>query len=210
MFPGATIGGGRTSARRFLSALFVVVLTAGPGATGGSTSGPQPPEVCVREEAGVYSVSAQFSVPQPTSAALAVLTDYEQIPRFMPGVTTSIVRERSAERVVIEQEAVSRMMMFSKRVYLLLEVNEEADMLRFRDSSGRSFSLYEGTWRLSRLDGQTAITYELRAKPKFDVPGFLLKRLLTRDAKVMIERLRQEIAVRHSSGFSAQGTPVDS
>lgn len=192
------IGGGRKRARRFLPALFLVVMMASPSATGGSASGPRQAEVCVREQAGVYSVSAEFSVPQPTSAALAVLTDYEQIPRFMPGVTTSIVRERSADRVVIEQEAVSRMMIFSKRVYLFLEIHEEANTLRFRDSSGRSFSLYEGTWRLSQRDGQTAIRYDLRAKPKFDVPGFLLKRLLRRDAKMMIERLRQEIAVRHS------------
>ena len=206
MLPGATIGGGRTGARRFLSAPFVVVLTAVAGATGDSTSGSRPPEVSVREQGGVYSVSAEFSVPQPSSAALAVLTDYEQIPRFMPGVTTSIVRERSAERVVVEQEAVARIMMFSKRVYLLLEVNEEANVLRFRDSAGRSFSLYEGAWRLSPADGETAIKYELRARPKFDVPGFLLKRLLTRDAKMMIERLRREIAGRHGAGFSAQGT----
>jgi hypothetical protein len=53
--------------------------------------------------------------------------------------------------------------------------------------------VYEGSWRLSELAGHTAITYELRAKPKFDVPRFLLKRLLTRDARMMIERLKEEI-----------------
>jgi ribosome-associated toxin RatA of RatAB toxin-antitoxin module len=158
-----------------------------------ATNGTRPPDVCVREDAGVYSVSAEFLVAAPPAAARAVLTDYEQIPQFMPGVTASIVRERSGDRVVIEQEAVSRMMMFSKRVYLLLEITEEANLLRFRDSSRRSFSVYEGSWRLSELAGHTAITYELRAKPKFDVPGFLLKRLLTRDARMMIERLREEI-----------------
>lgn len=206
MQPCATIAGGRNGARRFLSALVVIALTAAPGATGGSPSGAPAPVVNVREHEGVYSVSAEFCVSQSSTAALAVLTDYEQIPRFMPGVTTSIVRERSAERVVVEQQAESRMMMFSKRVYLLLEVSEEANVLRFRDSAGRSFSLYEGAWRLSEGDGQTAIRYELRAKPKFDVPGFLLKRLLARDAKMMIERLRREIAIRHGTGFSAGGT----
>jgi hypothetical protein len=29
-----------------------------------------------------------------------VLTDYERIPQFMPGVKTSVVRERAADRVV--------------------------------------------------------------------------------------------------------------
>jgi ribosome-associated toxin RatA of RatAB toxin-antitoxin module len=195
------LGGGRTRARRFVLALAIVGMVASPRATVISIGESDEPQVSVRDRDGIYFVSARFFVPQPPSAALAVLTDYEQIPRFMSGVTTSVIRERSPERVLVEQEAVSRMMMFSKRVHLLLEVNEEADTLRFRDSCGRSFAVYEGAWRLSAVDGRTAISYELRAKPKFEVPGFLLKRLLTRDAKTMIERLRAEIAGRHSSSI---------
>lgn len=198
------LGGGRTRARRFVLALTIAGMVASPRATVISPVPSGEPEVSVRDRNGIYSVSARFSVPQSPSAALAVLTDYEQIPRFMPGVTTSVVRERSAEGVLVEQEAVSRMMMFSKRVHLLLEVNEEPDTLRFRDLGGHSFAVYEGAWRLSALDGRTAISYELRAKPKFDVPGFLLKRLLTRDAKTMIERLRAEIAARHSSSVGTR------
>ena len=126
--------------------------------------------------------------------ALTVLTDYEQIPRFMPDVRTSIVRERGAGRAVVEQEAVSGMMMFSKRVHLVLEIAEQPDALIFRDRCGRSFVRYEGAWRLSHQDGRTAITYELTAEPSFDVPGFLLKRLLRRDSGEMIEHLRREVA----------------
>jgi ribosome-associated toxin RatA of RatAB toxin-antitoxin module len=176
----------------------MIAMTAVASETATSESDSQAPQVSVTERDGVYSVAAEFHVSQPPSTVLAVLTDYEQIPRFMPGVTTSIVRERSAERVVVEQEAVSRVMMFSKRVYLLLAVERDGYRLRFRDCAARSFALYEGTWTLSQRDGQTAIRYELRAKPTFDVPGFLLKRLLTRDAKTMIDRLRQEIAARPS------------
>lgn len=164
----------------------------------GSSGALVQPKVTVEETHGTYAVAAQFEVPQPPSRALAVLTDYEQIPRFMPGVRTSIVRERSEGRVVVEQEAVSRMMMFSKRIHLLLEVREEGHTLRFRDEGGRSFSTYEGTWHLSEHDGRTVVTYELRAKPKFEVPGFLLARLLKRDARQMIDGLRAEIAARRT------------
>jgi hypothetical protein len=152
--------------------------------------------VTVREEGGVYSVAARFEVPQSPVLALAVLTDYEQIPRFMPGVETSIVLERAGRLVIVEQEAVSRLMMFSKRVHLVLEITEGADSLRFRDRSGRSFARYEGAWRLCEENGQTVILYELSAEPSFDVPQFLLKRLLRRDAGLMIEGLRREIAAR--------------
>jgi carbon monoxide dehydrogenase subunit G len=150
----------------------------------------------VREERGVYTVVARFLVDQPASAVLAVLTDYEQIPRFMPDVRASIVRERTAGRVVVEQEAVSGVMMFSKRVHLVLEIDEAPNSLIFRDRCGLSFVRYEGIWRLSRQDGQTAVTYELAAQPSFGVPGFMLKRLFRRDSAQMIERLQREIARR--------------
>jgi carbon monoxide dehydrogenase subunit G len=189
--------GGRTGTRRFLLSLAIVLSgTFSGGRLAATTGTPESAQVIVRENEGVYTVAAHFQVSQPPSIALSVLTDYEQIPRFMPGVTTSIVRERSEGRVVVEQEAVARMMMFSKRVHLLLEVREEGDIIRFRDSAGRSFTCYEGAWRLSQRDGQTVIRYELSAKPSFDVPEFLLKRLLRRDARQMIERLRAEIAAR--------------
>ena len=51
----------------------------------------------------------------------------------MPDVRTSSVLERGDGRAVIEQEAVAHFMMFSKRVHLVLEVQEEAGSIRFRD-----------------------------------------------------------------------------
>lgn len=161
-----------------------------------STEAPAP-DVTVREERGVFSVSARFNVPQPPPVALAVLTDYEAIPRFLPDVKTSIVRERTAAGLVVEQEAVAKMMLFSKRVHLVLEITQEDGIIRFRDRCGGSFVKYEGTWRLVSANGGTAIHYTLAAQPSFDVPEFILKRLLKRDAGRMIERLAREMASRH-------------
>jgi len=178
--------GGREGVRRCL--LFGLLVT--------SPMIEHEPQVTVGEERGVYSVNAQFAVPEPTAVVLDVLTDYEQIPRFMPDVKSSIVRERSADLIVVEQEAEARMMMFSKRVFLRLEVHTSDDTVQFRDSSGRSFAKYEGAWRLAHENGRTTVRYELSAVPSFDVPSFLLTRLLKRDARQMIERLRTEIAAR--------------
>jgi len=46
---------------------------------------------------------------------------YESIPRFMPDVTRSVVRARQPGRAIVEQEAVSRVALFVKRVRLVLE-----------------------------------------------------------------------------------------
>ena len=129
----------------------------------------------------------------PPAAVLAVLTDYERIPLYMPNVKTSTVHERNAGRALVEQEAHARVLMFSKRVYLLLDVREEADRLSFVDTSGRSFEVYGGSWRLAPLGTGTRVTYELTAKPAFSVPQFVLVKLMRDDAAAMIARLRAEI-----------------
>jgi ribosome-associated toxin RatA of RatAB toxin-antitoxin module len=153
-------------------------------------------QVTVKESGGNYRVAATFTVPHALSFARAALTDYSQIPRFMPEVRTSQVLERETDRAVVEQEAVAKFMMFSKRVHLVLDIHDQGTAIRFKDRCGKSFARYEGLWRLTEQDGRTHITYELVAKPSFDVPEFLLKRLLTRDARQMIERLKTEIAGR--------------
>ena len=101
MIPHLKTSGGRACVRRILvSALILAGLipVARLNATDDRASAPA---VTVREERGVYSVAARFQVPQSTALALAVLTDYEQIPRFMPGVETSIVLERRSGLVVV-------------------------------------------------------------------------------------------------------------
>jgi ribosome-associated toxin RatA of RatAB toxin-antitoxin module len=137
--------------------------------------------ISVREERGVYTVRATFEVSQPAEIAFAVLTDYEAIPRFMPNISSSVVRERAGARAVVEQEAVSRLMMFSKRVHLVLDIEEGADTLTFADRCRRSFLRYEGAWRVSEQPGRTLISYELTAQPTFDVPEFVLRRVLKRE-----------------------------
>jgi ribosome-associated toxin RatA of RatAB toxin-antitoxin module len=205
MIPHLRTSGGRPCVRRILISGLLTLAGLIPVARLNATDAPaSAPAVTVREERGVYLVAARFQVPQSPALALAVLTDYEQIPRFMPGVETSIVLERASGLVIVEQEAVSHLMMFSKRVHLVLEITEGADSLRFRDRSGSSFSRYEGTWRLCEENGQTVILYELRAEPSFDVPQFLLKRLLRRDAGQMIEGLRREIAERSTRSTTAR------
>lgn len=191
-----TAAGGRSGVRRLLVVLATWLCAHGAV----SATGVRPPasdaQVSVRESDGLYRVSAEFQVPQPAGLAIEVLTDYEQIPRFMPDVRRSVVRARFPGGVVVEQEAVARVLLFSKRVHLLLRVQVDTDSVTFHDASGRSFSSYRGQWRLTPATDHTVISYELNARPSFDVPEFLVSRLLKRDASRMIDRLRAEITAR--------------
>jgi ribosome-associated toxin RatA of RatAB toxin-antitoxin module len=192
-----THDGRRGGAVRFLVAIAASMCVALPGVHVAATADPAPsPEVRVHEERGAYAVTARFEVPESPNVVLAVLSDYERIPRFMPDVRISTILERAPGRLVVEQEAVSKFLMFSKQVHLILEVTEAENVLRFVDRCGKSFKSYAGAWRTERKGSGTVVTYELTAQPGFDVPEFILKRLLKRDSGVMIARLRTEFAAR--------------
>ena len=184
--------GGRARARRGLVACLLLAMTGSPLGAGGARSQP----VTVREQDGVYRVAATFETAQPASLVRQVLTDYEQIPRFMPDVRRSRVVAREPAHVVVEQEATAKLLFFSKTIHLRLLVRETDDTIAFTDACGRSFHRYEGTWTLRQEDGKAVVTYQLTAQPAFDVPEFLLTRLLKRDADRMIARLQAEMAAR--------------
>jgi ribosome-associated toxin RatA of RatAB toxin-antitoxin module len=182
--------GAAMQTRRFLAAATVAAWTITAGAT-------EAPVLSVTDTGGgVYVVAARFGVPEAPAVVHAVLTDYAEIPRFMPGVRTSRVLERTDGGVRLEQEAVSKYMMFSKKVHLVLDVQEAAALIRFRDVCGRSFAVYEGSWTITPQGAGSELVYALKAKPAFGVPGMVLRKLLDRDARDMIEGLRTEIAAR--------------
>ena len=172
---------------------FCVAMVVALAATG---RGADDSDISVTEAEGVYRVTATFSVPQTPAAAVGVLTDFERIPAYMPDIKLSAVRERGDSGTVVEQEAIAKFMMFSKRVHLLLQVSESPGTITFRDTCGRSFAVYEGSWVVANAADGTTITYRLAAKPNFEVPGFVLKRLLKRDASDLIARIKAEIATR--------------
>ena len=192
LFPSmAATAGGRSVARRLAAAVLLVGFIWPPVALAQDAA-----PVSVTEEGGVYYVAASFTIAEAATVAHAALTDYPHIPRFMPEVRVSEVRERTAAHVVVEQEAVASFMLMRKRVHLVLEIQEAPGSIRFVDRCGQSFARYEGAWIIAERGGATHITYELAAKPTFDVPEFLLKRLFKRDADRMIARLRGEISAR--------------
>ena len=149
---------------------------------------PDTPVVSVQKIDDAYFVTATFSVPFSAADVHRVLTDYPNIPRFMPDVVTSQVVERQGRHVLVEQEAVSTYLFFSKRVHLMLDIEEAANRIEFRDRDRTSFERYEGAWSLAESGEVTTIGYELTAQPAFRVPGFVFRKLLDRDARTLVDQ----------------------
>jgi carbon monoxide dehydrogenase subunit G len=69
-------------------------------------------------------VRARARLAASPSTAWQVLSDYESLPRFIPGIARSVVRERQGQRLVLEQSGEARYFFFSVPIEVRLEVNE--------------------------------------------------------------------------------------
>ena len=87
---------------------------------------PAPAEVRVDAERlgeGV-SVEASAFVHAPIAVVWQVLTDYERLPAFIPGIARSVVLERHGNRLSLEQSGEARFLIFSFPIDVRYEVLE--------------------------------------------------------------------------------------
>ena len=69
-------------------------------------------------------VRARALLAAPAALVWEVLTDYEHLPRFIPGLAKSVVRSRDGDRLLVEQSGEARFLIFSFPIEVRLEVTE--------------------------------------------------------------------------------------
>src|SRR4051794_31311082 len=74
---------------------------------------------------GMYRLEGHFAVRSSRSDVWGVLTDYNHIDHFVSSLRRSEVKEAVPGRVLLEQVALGRVLIFSRHIRVLLEVNEE-------------------------------------------------------------------------------------
>jgi carbon monoxide dehydrogenase subunit G len=144
-----------------------------------------------------YTVDAAFDVNVPASIAWEVLTDYEGIGRFVSSIRQSTIKRREPGGLLLEQHGVGRAWIISLPMHVVLEVREHGQrVLAFHDVCGKSFSVYEGTWELTEVNGRTRVTYRLKADPTGRQPAMLAKSAIKGSVKTLLDEVRKEIVAR--------------
>lgn len=159
------------------------------------------PEVELSREGHVFKVQASFEVQAAPAAAWSVLTDYDGMTRFVTSLRKSRVVSRAADEVVIEQEGVVRVAMFSRRIPITLKVVEKApERIEFTSIANRQFDEYEGAWTVESSSGACTVSYELFAEMKPSVvPRAMARRILEKSIRSQLEQVQAEI-VRRAAG----------
>ena len=174
--------------------LIVIAMLAWPMMTTA-----QEVHVTLRETApGTYFLNGEFVVQASSSTAWNVITDYDNIGKFVSSIRFSRVLKREPDSAVIEQEGSGRFLFFSRRVKLTLAVKESPpDHVGFRDIKKSQFNRYEGSWTITSSTSGCSVKYELVAAPNTSlVLKFATKSVLRKNVRQLLNEVRAEIERR--------------
>ena len=123
----------------------------------------------------------------------AVLTDYDQLSRFIPNLQTSRLLWRRANVVGLEQEGAQTFMglRFKARVQLELTELLEERRLSFVMSKG-DFRRFEGAWQIGVGAAGTTLLYDLTVQGCVGMPIGLIEQRLREDLAANLRAVQQE------------------
>jgi len=154
-------------------------------------------EVRVSRSPDGIEVEGRCPIDASRSVAWSVLTDYDGIDRFVSSMRDSRVTDRRDDEILVEQTAVGRMFLFSRRLRATLRVHEEPpNRIRFEDTLGRDFKSYRGEWRIEESRDGVQIVYRLHALPAFSIPDFVARGVFRSTARQLLLEVRSEIERR--------------
>jgi ribosome-associated toxin RatA of RatAB toxin-antitoxin module len=150
-----------------------------------------------RLEQGARRLAVQLRLPLDPQWIWAVLTDYNNLNRYIPNLSSSRQLWRRGNRVGLEQVGCQQFcgLRFSARVELELEEDPERGELRFSMLNG-DFRRFEGLWRVDRDAVSTRLLYSLTVQGKPGMPIGLIEQRLQQDLASNLRGVQQEASQR--------------
>lgn len=150
--------------------------------------------------ASFFEVKAKSFVRATPQQVWKVLTDYERLPKFVPGLVRSKILSRSQQEVTLEQESTARFLFLSQTIRLVMHLREHPfSTIEVALVSG-DMKRYEARWTLARLvqDGRdgTLISYYGAIEPAFFLPPVFGKQLMQANVRKTVLAVMTEIEKR--------------
>lgn len=156
------------------------------------------PAVSVDHADSRFNVLASIVLPLAPCNAYRLLTDYQELPRYIPGLLQLREKRLSPTRVEVWQEGVVQVLFFRVRLVSSLEMEETPERrVVFNQVSG-DLQSYSGEWNLMKARDGTTVSYEatITLKPVQFAPAFLVKSVLEKEVTERFEALAGEALKR--------------
>jgi ribosome-associated toxin RatA of RatAB toxin-antitoxin module len=141
-------------------------------------------------------VDAELVVPASAREVWAVLTDFDQLPRFVSNIASSRVLSREGNVVRVAQTGKAGFGPLSFE----FQSERELTLTPFEKLESRMLSgnmrLFRGTTRLEPADGATRLRYHSEAVPQFPIQGSLGRSLIESETREHYGDIRREVLRR--------------
>ena len=139
----------------------------------------------------VYQIAATGTVAATPAAVWRILSDYDQLADFVPDLKSARVLSRNGNTVIVEQLGVARFLVFSQRIRLVVQVQEQPPERIDISLIEGDMKVYRASWVLSPVTGAagTRVEYTASIEPTFYVPEMIGESLIKQDIARMMTAL---------------------
>ena len=152
--------------------------------------------VKVERQENAFQVEASLLVAVDKGVAWQVLTDYDNLASFVPGVRSSRIVSAPGEPLLLEQKGESGFLLFRVPIEVVSRIEEAPlNTIRFQSVSG-TLKNQSGEWALERHDHATRVSYRTNITPGFALPPLIGPAVVGRDVRIMFESVAREMLRR--------------
>jgi ribosome-associated toxin RatA of RatAB toxin-antitoxin module len=187
-----------TPTRFGAAAFFALAVAAGLARADGGEI-----ESRIERQGDFIAVNATVLMQVDARIAWGVLSDYDDLARFVPDMKSSRVVSRDGNRVTVEQKGEFGFFFYRQPVDVTLEVTERPPLrIDARRIAGNIKDL-ETRYELSESDAGVKLTYTGRFIPDFSVPPLfgmpMVRRVVERRFRAMAEEIERRDALARSA-----------
>jgi len=165
-------------------------------------SAAQDVEIEAQRQGDAVEIKAHAQLAAPAALIWQVLTDYERLPAFIPGIAKSVVRQRDGNVVFVDQTGEARFLLFYFPIDVRYEVTERAPQSVESRAVGGNLKRMNGRYDLE--PGSEPLTIRLRyhglIEPDFQLPPFIGVAALRSMAEEQFTAMVAEIERRAAGG----------
>lgn len=156
----------------------------------------------VRQEKA-FQIEAKLLVAVGQLVAWQVLTDYDKLASFVPGMRSSRIVSAPGEPLLLEQKGESGFLLLKVPIEVVSRIDEAPlTTIRFR-SVGGNLTSQTGEWALERHDHATWVRYRANIAPGFPLPPIIGPAIVGREVRVMVESVAREMLRRAAAALPA-------
>lgn len=161
-------------------------------------------DVRIERDADTIRIDARLRVEVHHHIAWQVLTDYDNLARFVPGLSSSRIVSEQGAPMLLKQTGHSGLLWLTVPVEVVVRIDEiPLEAIRFFAVSG-TLKRKSGEWRIEAQDEATLLIYRASIVPGFWVPPLIGTAMMAQDVGSKLVGVANEMTRRAASAKSGK------